>query len=77
MCRKSCWCKRKGRLEKKELKQFSDIQTVNLQQSTDSYDNITKIGEYTGYMELSQISKRLSEIYSSMGVLNKSLVDYL
>ena len=61
----------------KELKQFSDIQTVNLQQSTDSYDNITKIGEYTGYMELSQISKRLSEIYSSMGVLNKSLVDYL
>ena len=61
----------------RDLKQFSDMQKVNLQQSADSYDNITKIGEYTASMELSQISKRLSEIYSSMGVLNKSLVDYL
>ena len=61
----------------KELKQFSDIQTVNLEQSAKSYNDIAKIDEHVGYMKLSQISKRLSEIYSSIGALSKGLVDYL
>ena len=61
----------------RELKQFSDMQKVNLEQSTESYNDIAKVHEYTGYMELSQISKRLSEIFSSIRALSKGLVDYL
>ena len=61
----------------KELKQFSDIQTVNLEQSAKSYNDIAKIDEHVGYMKLSQISKRLSEIFSSIRALSKGLVDYL
>ena len=69
----------KGRvdLKSRELKQFSDMQKVNLEQSTESYNDIAKVHEYTGYMELSQISKRLSEIFSSIRALSKGLVDYL
>ena len=60
-----------------ELKQFSDIQKVNLEKSAKSYGDIAKVKEETGYIELSQISTRLSEIYSSIMTLSKSLVDYL
>jgi flagellin-like hook-associated protein FlgL len=61
----------------KDLKQFSDMQKVNIENGIKSYDDIAKVHEYTGYTELLQFSKRLSEIYSSIGALSKSLVDYL
>ena len=61
----------------KELKQFSDMQKVNIEKGTKSYDDIAEVHEHTGYIELSRISKRLTEIYSSIAALSKSLVDYL
>ena len=61
----------------KNLKEFEEIQRTDILNSTKSYDDITKVHEFTGYTDLLQVSKRLSEIYSSIGALSKSLVDYI
>jgi len=61
----------------KDLKQFEEMQRTTIENSTKSYNDIANVHEVTGYTELLQISKRLSEIYSSIGALSKSLVDYI
>jgi hypothetical protein len=61
----------------KNLKQFEEMQRTSIKNSTKSYNDITKVHEFTGYTNLLQVSKRLSEIYSSIGALSKGLVDYI
>jgi len=61
----------------KDLKQFEEMQRTSIENSTKSYSDIVNVHEVTGYTELMQVSKRLSEIYSSIGALSKSLVDYI
>jgi flagellin-like hook-associated protein FlgL len=61
----------------KDLKQFEGMQRTSIENSTKSYSDIVNVHEVTGYTELMQVSKRLSEIYSSIGALSKSLVDYI
>jgi hypothetical protein len=64
-------------LKSRELRQFSDMQRVNIEKGTKSYSDIAGVEEYTGIIKLSQISQRLSEIFSSIRTLSKGLVDYL
>ena len=61
----------------RELRQFSDMQRVNIEKGTKSYSDIAGVDEHTGILKLSQISQRLSEIFYSIRALSKGLVDYL
>ncbi|MBY0580469.1 MAG: hypothetical protein K2P53_02120 [Rickettsiales bacterium] len=61
----------------KDLKQFEEMQRTSIENSTKSYNDIANVHEVTGYTELMQVSRRLSEICSSIGALSKSLVDYI